>query len=196
MRCAAIVLACLLGASSAGAGPNPPVIDDPHARLRPTSELGRKVIDAGLARSATFRKLVAELETSDVIVYVLVRPNLPSDIGGMLEMMGHGPHDRYLRVSISSGHLLPVLVALLGHELQHVSEVVRAPEVDTAEELAALYRDIGVATGPGRYDSMAARETGFVVRTEFYGRGRDTRLARNSPASEDAALEGASIGMP
>ena len=83
------LLACALGTGSAAADTSRPFThDNPQVRVRPTSALGRKVIDAGMARSATFRRLVQRLESSDVIVYVQLRPNMPSDIGGLLEFMG------------------------------------------------------------------------------------------------------------
>ena len=56
------------------------------------------------------------------------------------------------------------LVALLGHELQHAVEVASAPDVMTPAQLATLYRRIGVPMGPGRYDSDAARTTGYRCR--------------------------------
>jgi hypothetical protein len=197
MRYAAIAFACALGATSASADTSRPFThDDPLLRVRPTTEFGRKVIDAGVTRSATFRSLVQRLEQSNVIVYVQLRPNMPTDIGGLLEFMGRGGTDRYLRVTLSSVHHLNVLVALLGHELQHAAEVADAPDVLTASHFAALYRRIGVPSGPGRYDSTAARAAGQTVQAELRGRPTDSRLARHSPGGDDTLLEGSSIAMP
>jgi hypothetical protein len=197
MRYAAIVLACTLGTSGASADTSRPLThDNPQLRVRPTTALGRKVVDAGLARSATFRQLVQRLENSNVIVYVQLRPNMPSEIGGLLEFMGHAGNDRYLRATVGSLHHLSVLVALLGHELQHAAEVADSPDVRSAEQFASLYRRIGVPTGPGRYDSIAARTVGRTVEAELRGRQDDSRLARHEPGGDAALLEGGSIAMP
>ncbi len=197
MRYAAILLACALGTGSAAADTSRPFTHtDPMLRVRPTSVLGRKVIDAGLTGSATFRGLMQRLERSDVIVYVDLRPNMPSGLGGLLEFMGRGGNNRYLHVTIGSLHHLDVLVALVGHELQHAAEVADAPSVLTAGELEALYRRIGVPSGAGRYDSAAALAAGLTVRAELRGRHADVRVASHRPAGEDALLDGGSIAMP
>jgi hypothetical protein len=197
MRYLAIVLACALGASDVYADAATPFThDNIRLRVRPTTALGRKVLDAGLAGSATFRRLVERLEHSDVIVYVQLRPRMPSEIGGLLEFMGRAGTDRYLRVTVSSLHHLNVLVALLGHELQHAAEVADAHDVGSPEEFASLYRRIGVPTGPGRYDSTAARAVGQTVRAELHGRQPDSRIARHAPGPDEALLEGGSIAMP
>ena len=196
MRYAAMLLACTLGTGSASADTSRPFAhDNPQVRVRPTSALGRRVIDAGLARSTTFRRLVQRLESSDVIVYVQMRPNMPSEVGGLLEFMGRGGTNRYLRVTVGSLHHQNVIVALLGHELQHAAEVADAPEVQTAEAFARFYRRIGVPTGAGRYDSLAAQSAGRIVRAELRGRQDESRVARHA-SGEEGLLDGASIAMP
>ena len=197
MRYAAIALACTLGSASASADTSRPFShDNPHLRVRPTSALGRQVLVAGLARSATFRRLVQRLEQSDVIVYVQLQPVMPSDIGGVLQFMGRAGTDRYLRVSISSLHHLNVLVALLGHELQHAAEVADAPDVVTSDHFEELYRRIGVPSGPGRFDSSAARAAGLTVQAELRTGQIDSRIARHAPGDDEALLDGGSIAMP
>jgi hypothetical protein len=196
MRYAAMLLACALGTGNASADTSRPFThDNPQVRVRPTSALGRTVIDAGLARSTTFRRLVQRLESSDVIVYVQMRPNMPSDLGGLLEFMGRAGPNRYLRVTVSSLHHQSVLVALLGHELQHAAEVADAPDVQSPGAFAAFYRRIGVPTGVGRYDSLAAQAAGRTVRAELRGRPIENRVARHA-SREEGLLDGGSIPMP
>jgi hypothetical protein len=197
MRYAAMLLACALGTGSASADTSRPFThDNPQVRIRPTSALARKLIDAGVARSTTFRRLVQRLESSDVIVYVQMRPNMPSDIGGLAEFMGRGGAYRYLRVSVGSSHHQNVMVALLGHELQHAAEVADAPGVQTAEAFAEFYRRTGLPTGAGRYDSLAAQSAGRIVQAELRSRPSDSRVARHA-STEEALLDGGgSIAMP
>jgi hypothetical protein len=197
MRYAAMLLACALGTGNASADTSRPFThDNPQVRVRPTSALARKVIDAGLARSITFRRLVQHLESSNVIVYVQMRPNMPSNIGGLLEFMGRAGSNRYLRVTVGSLHHQSVVVALLGHELQHAAEVADAPDVQSPDEFAAFYRRIGVSTGVGRYDSLAAESAGRTVRAELRGRPTESRVARHASSREEGLLDGGSIPTP
>ena len=116
-------------------------------------------------------------------------------VGGLLEFMGRAGSNRYLRVTVGSLHHQSVVVALLGHELQHAAEVADAPEVQTAEAFARFYRRIGVPTGAGRYDSLAAQSAGRIVRAELRGRQDESRVARHA-SGEEGLLDGASIAMP
>jgi hypothetical protein len=196
MRCAAIVLGVTLVASRAAADPPRPfVYDNPHRHVRPTSALGRELIETGVERSATFRRLVQRLETSDVIVYVQVQPGLPTGIGGVLEFLGAAAEVRFVRVTLGSQNHRLILVALLGHELQHAVEVADAPDVRTGAQFEDLYRRIGHPAGHDRYDSAAARFAGETVRDELRGRPVGARVARDT-SREDERLDGGSIAMP
>ena len=79
----------------------------------------------------------------------------------------------------------PALVGILGHELQHAVEVADAEDVTSAEGLGRLYRRIGVGTGPGMYDTEAARQTGYEVRAEASHRTREMRLANHAREPEE-----------
>jgi hypothetical protein len=196
MRCATIVLGVTLAASTAAADPPRRFeSDNPHRHVRPTGALGRELIETGMARSATFRRLVHRIEASDVIVYVQLEPGLPTGIGGLLEFMGVGGDVRFLRITLGRQLHRPILVALLGHELQHAVEVADAPGVRSATQLEALYRSIGHPVGSHRYDSVAARSAGQTVRDELTGRGVNARVARQT-GHDDALLDGGSIAMP
>ena len=196
MRCAAIVLGVTLAASTAAADtPRLFVFDNPHRHVRPTSLAGRELIQTGMAQSATFRRLVHRIEASDVIVYVQLEPGLPTGVGGVLEFMAAGGDVRFLRISLGRQFQRPILVALLGHELQHAVEVADAPGVRSATQLEALYRSIGHPVGRHRYDSVAARFAGQTVRDELTGRAVNARVARKA-GHDDVLLEGGSIAMP
>jgi hypothetical protein len=198
MRYLATFLACTLCASTSTAHERgSALLADSFARVRPTSALGRRVVDTGVAGSATFRGLVQTLEDSDVIVYVDLKPSMDSAISGKLEFMGLGGTNRYLRITVSSLHHLNTIVSLLGHELQHAVEVAAAPDVTTPTRFATLYRRIGVPTGPDRYDSIAARTAGHNVQAELRGRGSESRLARHTDRDERLLdTDKGSIAMP
>jgi hypothetical protein len=196
MRCAAIVLGVSLAAGTAAADtPRRFVYDNPHRHVRPTSPFGRDLIETGMARSATFRRLVHRIEASDVFVYVQLQPVLPTGIGGVLEFVGAGGDVRFLRITLAGQYHRSMLVALLGHELQHAVEVAEAPNVRSAAQLERLYRTIGHPVGRHRYDSVAARFAGQTVRDELNGSVVRARAARDA-AREDDLLDGRSIAMP
>lgn len=190
-RLVSLALACALAATATPATAG--VSIDPMARLRPTQPLGERVLADGLTRSPTFRRLVSRLERSDVIVYITVRIDMKPSLGGALRVLGRSATDRFVHISLNGQNSQPMLVALLGHELQHAVEVADAPDVTSDDSLTALYRRIGVHVSRDAWDSRAAQETGRTVRAELFDRVPDTRLARHDPSREDALLQGGSI---
>jgi hypothetical protein len=191
-RLVSLALACALAATVTATPAARGIPGDPLRRLRPTQAMGERVLADGIARSATFRRLVARLERSDVIVYITVRIDMRPTLGGSLRIMGRSASDRFVHVSLNGQHPQQMLVALLGHELQHAVEVADAPDVASEEGLTGLYRRIGVHVSGDSWDSRAAQETGQIVRAEFNGRAPETRLARRATA-DDALLDGGSI---
>jgi hypothetical protein len=200
MRLVCLALACLLsvsttatgdhGASATGVGPD-------IQRLRPTQDIGRRLIEDGISQSPTFRRLVRQLSQTDVIVYVEVRHDLPWSVGGSLRFVTHSPVARYLRITINGQNSRAMMVALLGHELQHALEVAEAPAVRSAGDLRALYMRIGVRMRRDAYDSEAAQVAGWHVRAELTAHRTEMRMARRTAADEDALLGGnGSIGAP
>jgi hypothetical protein len=183
-------VAALTLAAAVHASPTPV---DPHARVRPMVPRAERLLADGMAQSPTFRALVHRIEQSDIIVYIDIRMDMRSGLGGSTWFLARSATDRFVRVQINGLHLLPVQVALLGHELQHVVEIAEHGDVESADALREFYRATGVRTGPDSFDSLAARQTGYTVRAELltFRRGFDLRLARN--AAEDRLLEGASI---
>ncbi len=71
---------------------------DPVVATRPASAFVAGVIEEGLCRSATIRSMVATLQTSDVIVYVEMKPLSDRRVAAGLEYLGATTTDRILRV--------------------------------------------------------------------------------------------------
>jgi hypothetical protein len=131
----------------------------------------RRVIDQGLARSASFRGLIARLDGSDVIVYVEPECPMSSRLFGRLTLVGAGGDRRYLNVRISCMLTLTQQIAALGHELRHAVEIADAPSVVDNASLAAEYRRVGFASrgmGSGAgYESRAAIDAAHQVWAEL-----------------------------
>jgi hypothetical protein len=166
---------------------------DPMTRLRPTQAFASRVVEDGLRKSPTFRRLVSRLQRSDVIVYVAVKPDMRPSLGGSLRYLGNSATDRFVFVSLNGQNSRHMLVALLGHELQHAVEVADAPDVRDEAALSDLYRRIGVRRGMDAWDSVAAQQVGQVVRSEVLQQPVESRLAHHTPSREDLLLDGGSI---
>jgi hypothetical protein len=158
-------------------------------RLRPVEPIARKLVSEGLKRSATIRHLADRLRESDVIVYVDVRSDMPSQTVGSLRFVSPSASHRFLRISFNRQYDRTTLIALLGHELQHANEVADAKEVRSAEDLRRLYQRVGIRVGRDAYDSVEAQMTGRLVRAEL--RGGATAVAEGRRVSLDRILLGA-----
>ena len=141
----------------------------PGAHLRPQSPRIMAWLARGVDRSATMRGLVDRIERGDVVVYLEIERRLGPDISACVTFMAAVPGARYVRVSIRPDLRAADTVAMLAHELQHVVEVIDHPDVRSDDDLAALYRRIGHATGwTGRtWDTAAALRAGDLARNDY-----------------------------
>jgi hypothetical protein len=162
-----ITIGVLLLVSSLIAGVVPPA-DGGHVRtVDPTI---RATIDAGSAKSPSFRALIAQLDASDVIVYGMSDCSMPSFLLGRTTFMSTAGGRRYVLVAIACTMKERVRISMLGHELRHALEIAEAPSIVDQTTLAAEYRRIGFmsegfSAGTG-YDSRAAIEMGRRVWAE------------------------------
>src|SRR5262245_24204356 len=154
---------------------------DPH--IRPLEKDADRLIARGTERSATFRRLMTRLDQSDVIVYVRLSWNLPLHMGGRLLFLAVHGESRYLVIDLNRELARSALVALLGHELQHAVEVADAADVTSSADLKALYRRVGIQTGPDRYDSLAARRAGYDILQEAAASRRHAMRAASAMGS-------------
>ena len=166
---------------------------NPKARVRPMHKRVETLLATGMERSATFRHLVRRIEASDVIVYVETRHDLRAGVGGSMRFVTRSATDRFVRIQLNATYNTHTLVALLGHELQHVVEVAEHPEVRSSEDLREFYRRTGVRTGIDSFDSDAARHAGYRVRAEMFTKPGDLRVARGASPEEARLLDGSSF---
>lgn len=153
-----------------GAGPTlDPTPLRPVPRVRPNDGRSASLLLRGIERSETIRRLVANLEARDVIVYVEVQPALNRQLGGRLVWLTAAGGFRYVRVSLNPDLSLEAQIATLGHELQHAFEVASNPSIVSESSLEAYYRKTGMSTRShdSGWDTQAARDTGDLVRREI-----------------------------
>jgi hypothetical protein len=170
---APLVAALLLAAvATAHASPVAP------SRVRPADAGADALIRAALQRSDTVKQLVAEIEASDLIVYVTEADDLRPDLHGALRFMGTGASpDRYLRIDIRPGNTasptgLNVAIATLAHELMHALEVAAAQHVVDEASFTRFFREVAHEIRDAFVDTHAAREIGKRVHFELTGRKR------------------------
>ena len=150
-------------------------------RVRTQDPRIRQALTDGAARSAAFRDVLGRVESRDVIVYVEMQLDLRGRLAGTMRWVAATREARYVRVALNPELSGNMLIATLGHELEHVAEVGETPSVVDEPTLASLYRDVGteVRVGSGAWDTEAAQLTGEAVRRE---------LAANSTADQQIAL--------
>lgn len=175
--------------------------DPPFTRLRPMQHDGARALAEGIAHSPTFRQLVERIEGSHVIVYIDLRPDMPSQRGGALRFLARSATDCFVKVQLNRAFTGRTLVALLGHELQHAVEVAEAGDIASAGDLRTLYRRVGERTGIDQFDTLAARRVGYTVRQELKSHAStDVQLARTAetalPDLEDLGDEPADDDQP
>jgi hypothetical protein len=138
-----------------------------QARVRPQDPRLVNLIREGVARSATFRNIVNRLEAGNVFVYVSLSPTLPAGMAGKLTWISHAGAFRYLKATINTDQKAMQMIATLAHELQHALEVSDDPAVVDQRSLAGLYQRIGQPSMGDRWETAAARDTGFQVHREL-----------------------------
>ena len=143
-------------------------------RVRTTSSL----IDAVLARasenSPTLRSIVQRIAGSNVIVYVTCEHFKTTMLSGRTIWAEANGGTRYLRVQIDCMLASASLVAILGHELQHVAEVADRPDVIDSPTFVKLFEAIGYSTcisrAPEQFETDNAMAAGERVRAEYLHR--------------------------
>jgi hypothetical protein len=139
--------------------------------LRTDDAFVRATIAAGTAGSPLFRDLVAQINQSNVIVYVSTDCSMPAFLFGKTSFMSAGGGMRYVLIGIACAKTDRERIAILGHELRHAIEIADAPSVVDQDSLAAEYRRIGFMSDgfrPGAgFDTTAAIETGRRVWIEL-----------------------------
>jgi hypothetical protein len=144
------------------------LLDSPYRHVRTTDKYLQALLRIGVQRSPTFTSLMAQLNDTDVIVYLEPVQTLPTALSGRLLLLQHGTPQRYLRIQVLATMGRTELIALIGHELRHALEVAQVPDVRDESALVRLYERIGQRSVKGHeYDTNAAQDAGRAVRKEL-----------------------------
>jgi hypothetical protein len=138
------------------------------SRVRGATPAVNTMLASGIRRSSTLARLVRDIDDTDLIVYVEMISTMPAGLDGRLTFLTSAGGIRYLRVQVPTSLGKNDLLAVIGHELQHALEVAESPSVVSSQDLAVLYRRIGVqGMSTDRFDTAAARSIGQRVRAEL-----------------------------
>ena len=148
-------------------------------RIRPTDEPSRALLREALNRSATLSALVADIECSDVLVF-LVGSTEPGNWRGDIRLLTAAAGLRMLSIRINMTLTLNERIGVLGHELQHVREIAEAPHVGDHKSMRLLFEQIGYGLSPAGngFETRAAQAVERRVLEEITRR----RDALNWPA--------------
>ena len=156
-----LILATLVAGTAPAAAQGPCV--------RAVDPVINALVEQGLARSATFRRLYEQLADSDLIVH-LERGPQPWLAAGFNQFVVNVGARRFLRITLNIAQANDEAVALLGHELQHAVELAEQPDVNDIAGYERLYRRIGYrscARDQRCYDTAAAVTAGHVIFKEL-----------------------------
>ncbi|MBI2189008.1 MAG: hypothetical protein HYU37_18060 [Acidobacteria bacterium] len=158
-------------ATEATAAAGPARITAEARRVRTFEPHLRDLLEEGLRISATLRALVDRLEQSDLVVYVMSDPRPVRRVDGRLTLMAAVSGARYVMVRIRELPHPGLVLAIVGHELQHAMEIADDPAIVDAESMAQAYSRMGYATQamPSglSFDTRAAVEAGMQVWREL-----------------------------
>jgi bacterioferritin-associated ferredoxin len=168
------MLAGLVLASAVGLGGQTVSV----AHVRTTEPRVLALVEQGIARSATFRRLIDALNASDVIVYIEPKLHRPA-LGGYLShrMVARGG-TRYLKIAVEVRGGEERVIALVAHELQHAVEVAQSPAVRDSVSMSHLFEQasIGDSCG-GCFETAAAIEMQERVLAELKDKLSVTTIA-------------------
>ena len=130
----------------------------------------KQLVDTGYRQSHTFRSIVENLVGSFVTVHIVPATSLPTGFLGGLQFVTTANGYRYLRISMRTDLKQAVLIATLGHELQHALEIGQAAHVVDLGTLRDYYRLTGIESCLDSrhecYDTPLAQTTGQSVYAE------------------------------
>jgi hypothetical protein len=117
--------------------------DVPLIRVKPADPEMRRLISEGYSRSASFRSLVDEIHRSNAVVVVQFGLCANGRFRSCVTNVDGDARQRHVRVKVNTRTTGDRLIATIAHELQHVVEILREPDVTGPDSALALYRRIG-----------------------------------------------------
>jgi hypothetical protein len=125
-------------------------------KVRPAGQMAAQLFADAMRQSAIVRRLVAQLDDSDVIVVLQVKKLDRAKLAGRTSLMAAPGTTRYVRVTID--HM---------HELQHVTEIAAEPAIRSQAGLLKYLKRAGIETGNNRFETEQALQVEQDIRREL-----------------------------
>jgi hypothetical protein len=156
-----LALACMPASTLAAAGDGEAARPSTDAHVRTSDTQLRAALDDGIAHSATFQQLVARIESSDVVVFVVYDRKPGLNLASRVTFVSAAGGRRYVMIGLRTRLPRVRQVSILAHELQHVVEIADAPGVVDAASMARYYAGLKYAgvvdpSSEHRFESRAA----------------------------------------
>jgi hypothetical protein len=139
-------------------------------RIRALDPRAESLLWDALARSPTVERLLGQLCSTDVVVYVAVTPSPDGLLGtprGTVNLISANADSRYLQVWVDAAQRPAARIAVLAHEIQHALEIGARADVRDIEGFRRMYERLGTASGPrGDRGGVRRFETAMAVRIE------------------------------
>ena len=151
-------------------------------------------------QSPTCRHLIETIDASTTIAMVRIGycKSISGTSASCLHFMVDSGGFRYLRITMDPALRGETLVAMLGHELQHAVEIVRAPEVTSLETMRTLYSRIGYSRDRYRvqdeWETAEAKQVADAVEGELRQARKSLVQARRCETSRAAEVGGDAPG--
>jgi hypothetical protein len=137
--------------------------------VRATEARTLAIVEDGVSRSATFRRLVETLDASDVIVYIVPKFHREALAGYLAHRLTVAGPLRYIKIALDMNGPRDRVVALMAHELQHAVEVAEAREVRDSQSMVRLFErsSLDGVCGGNCYETRAAMDVQETVMAEL-----------------------------
>jgi hypothetical protein len=147
--------------------------DSPNAHVRSASTVIVALIERGARESATFRRLVDDVNASDGIVYVQEGHGLDRAHACFIGVSIAGSSRAlWVRVDLTTSDPDGYVIGSIAHELRHTLEVLAVPSVTSTGAMQSFYRWAGFKGSARGYETQAAIDAGNAVRSELRGTSR------------------------
>ena len=155
---------CLLGLLSAGTVVAQSVT---ISRVRTLSSTIRVLIDRASRLSPTFQTLIKTIESTDGIVYLDEGRCKDSVRACLLHSVTLAGPNRLLRVKIDTRRSDDEIIAAIGHELQHVVEVLGNPQIRSNAAAVSFFQQQGISEGGTAAETAAALQIETEIDAEI-----------------------------
>ena len=146
-------------------------------RVRSSSPSLAALVIRATKQSITFRGLIEAISASDGIVYIEMG-ECGHDVTACLVGVTTAGAYRMLWIKVDKDKSECDLIASIGHELRHATEILIESDVRSSDEMYLFIRGLDDRAWAGAFETSAATNAGVAVRSEIPTCGTRTPSSR------------------